>query len=64
MNNTTPADIFQDILQRNTPAAVAWIRGNEDNPRLGGSVKFFKTLISMQCRIILRHSRQVILAPG
>ena len=43
MNNTTPADIFQDILQRNTPVAVAWIRGNEDNPRLGGSVKFFKT---------------------
>lgn len=43
MTDTTPADLFHDILIRNTPDAVAWIRGNEDNPRLSGAAKFFQT---------------------
>lgn len=43
MPDTTPSAIFNDILRRNAPDAVAWIRGNEDNPQLSGVVRFFST---------------------
>lgn len=43
IKETTPGMIFANILQNAQPDALAWIRGNEDNPQLSGLVKFFFT---------------------
>ena len=43
MKETTPGMIFADILQNESPNALAWIRGNRNNPQLSGLVKFFNT---------------------
>lgn len=40
MENFTP--VFTSILAQNKPAAVAWIKGNNDYPNLGGMVGFFE----------------------
>ena len=40
----TPRLTFIHLLEKDRPQAVAWIKGNEDNSRLGGLVKFFSTL--------------------
>lgn len=42
-NNVTPRMIFTDILMKNKPDALAWVRGNKDNPQLSGLVKFYNT---------------------
>lgn len=43
MQNETPASSFIDILRKGTPDALAWIKGNQDNPQLSGVVRFFIT---------------------
>lgn len=43
MTDTTPEMIFADILRKDSPKALAWIQGNEQNPQLSGSVKIFAT---------------------
>ena len=43
MNSTTPGANFIDILREGAPDAVAWIRGNQQNPQLNGVVRFFET---------------------
>lgn len=43
MQNATPGSFFIDILRKGNPDAVAWIKGNQDNPRLSGVVRFFTT---------------------
>lgn len=43
MTDVTPGMIFTDILRNASPAAVAWIRGNAENPQISGAVKFFQT---------------------
>ena len=43
MRGNTPGTIFSEILKEGQPQAVAWIRGNAENPQLGGSVKFYDT---------------------
>lgn len=43
MKDTEPEMIFADLLEDTPPKAVAWIRGNAQNPQLNGSVKFFST---------------------
>ena len=43
MTDVTPGMIFTDILRNGKPKAVAWIRGNAENPQLSGIVKFFQT---------------------
>lgn len=39
---TTPGMVFADILEDNSPQAVAWVTGAAGSP-LSGLVKFFKT---------------------
>lgn len=39
----TPADNFLFLLSRGEPRAIAWIQGNDANPQLSGSVKFYET---------------------
>lgn len=43
MKTTTPETIFSDILTHGIPNAIAWISGNENNPQLNGTVKFYQT---------------------
>ncbi len=43
MADVTPGMIFTDILRSGRPEAVAWIRGNAQNPQLSGLVQFFST---------------------
>lgn len=43
MADVTPGMIFTDILRNGRPKALAWIRGNAQNPQLSGIVKFFAT---------------------
>lgn len=43
MGNVTPEMIFTDILAHGKPEAMAWISGNEQNPQLNGTVRFFQT---------------------
>ena len=43
MNNPTPQNIFTSILYKNTPAAIAQLHGNKDNPNLLGFVSFYNT---------------------
>lgn len=43
MTDVTPGMIFTDILRNGKPKAVAWIRGNAENPQLSGIVNFFQT---------------------
>lgn len=43
MIQVTPRLTFIHLLQQNKPQAVAWVRGNESNPRLSGLVKFYAT---------------------
>lgn len=43
MNQPTPRDTFIQLLRNNRPQAIAWISGNEKNPRLSGLVKFYQT---------------------
>lgn len=43
MRENTPSIYFTQILRNAAPAAIAWIKGNSDNPQLSGSVKFYKT---------------------
>lgn len=40
---TTPRIAFTDLLLRDHPDAAAWIKGNTQNPRLSGMVKFYHT---------------------
>ena len=42
--SSTPGDRFAQILQFQTPAALAWIRGNTPYaPGLSGMVRFYDT---------------------
>lgn len=41
MQETTPGMLFVDILRKGKPDAVAWIRGNAENPQLSGIVRFY-----------------------
>ncbi len=41
MLDRTPKDLFMDILRSKNPDAVAWIKGNEENPQMSGAVRFF-----------------------
>lgn len=43
MNQPTPRATFVQLLMQNRPQAIAWINGNNDNPRLSGVVKFYQT---------------------
>lgn len=43
MIQVTPRLTFIHLLQQSRPQAVAWVRGNESNPRLSGLVKFYAT---------------------
>ncbi len=43
MTDVTPGMIFANSLCGGRPDAVAWIRGNAQNPQLNGLVKFFST---------------------
>lgn len=43
MQTSTPSENFIHILSENVPAAIAFISGNESNPNLKGTVKFYKT---------------------
>ncbi len=43
MKDVTPGMIFTDILRSGTPDAVAWMKGNAQNPQLSGAVKFYST---------------------
>ncbi|MDD6571656.1 MAG: superoxide dismutase family protein [Thermoflexaceae bacterium] len=43
MMQITPRLTFINLLERNRPQAMAWIRGNEANPGLSGLVKFYAT---------------------
>lgn len=40
---TTPKIAFTDLLLRDHPDAAAWIKGNTQNPKLSGMVKFYHT---------------------
>lgn len=42
MLDRTPKDLFMDILRSKNPDAVAWIKGNEENPQMSGAVRFFR----------------------
>ena len=44
MVEITPYVSFSELLGRERPQAVAWIQGNENQPQLGGFVKFYATL--------------------
>lgn len=39
----TPRLAFVQQLSENRPNAMAWVRGNSENPRLSGLVKFYDT---------------------
>ena len=43
MADMTPGMIFTDTLRNKRPEAMAWIRGNAQNPQLSGIVKFYET---------------------
>jgi len=43
MIDVTPGIVFTNILRNGNPEAVAWIKGNAQNPQLSGVVKFFST---------------------
>ena len=43
MADLTPGMIFTDTLRNKQPDALAWIRGNAQNPQLSGIVKFYET---------------------
>ena len=43
MADITPGMIFTDTLRNGKPEALAWIRGNAQNPQLSGVVKFYTT---------------------
>lgn len=43
MADITPGMIFTDTLRNKQPDALAWIRGNAQNPQLSGIVKFYTT---------------------
>lgn len=43
MEDLTPSDIFIVNLTKRTPAAMAWISGNEGYPELGGRAEFYRT---------------------
>ncbi len=43
MADLTPGMIFSDTLRNKQPDALAWIRGNAQNPQLSGIVKFYET---------------------
>ena len=43
MEDITPGMIFTDTLRNKNPQALAWMRGNAQNPQLSGIVKFFDT---------------------
>lgn len=36
--------LFASILSQRKPDAVAWIKGNEENPNLSGQIGFYRTL--------------------
>ncbi len=42
-NQMTPRISFTQLLRYEYPQAVAWIRGNSENPQLSGLVKFYQT---------------------
>lgn len=43
MQTATPSENFLNILNENVPAAVAFMRGNDGNPDITGTVKFYRT---------------------
>lgn len=43
MQEPTPRNIFTSLLNRNTPAAIAQIQGNQEHPHLFGIVSFYNT---------------------
>lgn len=65
----TPRLTFIHLLEKDRPQAVAWIKGNEDNSRLGGLVKFFSTLYGgvlieaeiLGCRIFRRRTLRIFM---
>lgn len=36
--------LFASILSQREPDAVAWIKGNKENPNLSGQISFYRTL--------------------
>ncbi len=42
-NQITPRMTFSNLINRNTPQAMAWVTGNSMAPQLSGLVKFFDT---------------------
>lgn len=43
MYQTTPSDVFVNLLSYYPPQAQAWIRGSSEESRLSGSVNFYQT---------------------
>lgn len=43
MNQVTPRLTFIPLLEQNYIRALAWITGNNSNPKLSGLVKFYET---------------------
>lgn len=41
--SAAPSDVFANLLRFGTPAATAWVRGNQLAPALSGIVKFYRT---------------------
>lgn len=46
MKNITPGMQFIDTLNKGKPDAIAWVRGNSQNPQLSGIVQFYTTSYS------------------
>lgn len=42
-SQATPRLFFTDILKKDQPQAVAWVRGGSEAPQLTGLIKFFNT---------------------
>lgn len=43
MHYITPRSTFLNLLEKNSPHALAWVTGNNDAPSLSGTVKFYDT---------------------
>lgn len=41
----TPGAVFTQLLMRNHPGAIAWVRGGEQHPDLSGAVKFYHKIM-------------------
>ena len=58
MADVTPGMICTDLLRNGKPKALAWVRGNAQNPRLSGLVKFYDkrfTIPAVMGRSVIIH---------